>query len=54
MSKSSNQYYSKEEAQQRFEQALRGARIAGHKPMSDVLSKRPKKQRKAKRGTNKS
>ena len=38
--------YSEEEAQRRFEQALRGAKIAGHKPMKDVLRKKPKTQRK--------
>lgn len=41
----SDERYGKKEAQRRFEQALRGARIAGHKPMKDVLRKKPKKQR---------
>ena len=38
--------FSAKEAQQRFEAALRGARITGHKPMSDM--KVGKKQRPAK------
>ena len=28
--------YTKEEAKQRFDAALRGARITGHKPMSEI------------------
>jgi hypothetical protein len=31
--------YSPEEARQRFEAALRGARVAGHKTMKDVAGK---------------
>jgi hypothetical protein len=38
--------YSKEEAQQRFEAALRGARIAGAQHKESVTPKRPKPQRK--------
>jgi hypothetical protein len=34
------------EAQQRFEAALRGARLTDHKPMKSMTPKRPKKQRK--------
>lgn len=37
--------YSKEEAQSRFEQALRGARIAGHKTMKEIVGKKPTAQR---------
>jgi hypothetical protein len=32
--------YSKEETKQRMERALRGARITGHKPMSEIRPKR--------------
>jgi hypothetical protein len=42
----SDDLYPEKEAQQRFEAALRGARIAGHKPMSSIPRKRPKTQRK--------
>jgi DNA adenine methylase len=38
--KRADELYSKDEAQRRFEAALRGARIVGHKPLTDV---RPKK-----------
>ncbi len=34
--------YSDEEAQRRFEAALRGAREVGHEPMKDIPPKRPK------------
>jgi hypothetical protein len=34
--------YSDEEAQRRFEAALRGAREVGHETMKDIPSKRPK------------
>jgi hypothetical protein len=37
--------YTKEEAQQRFDAALRGSRIAGHKPMTSLTPKRLKAQR---------
>jgi hypothetical protein len=33
--------YSQEEAKARFEAALRGARIAGHKPMKPAGKKKP-------------
>jgi hypothetical protein len=39
--------YSDEEAKRRFEQALRGARVAGHKPMKDVAGKKPKRGKKS-------
>jgi hypothetical protein len=35
-----DQAYSPEEAQCRFEAALRGARVAGHKTMEDVQRER--------------
>ena len=37
--------YSEQEAQQRFETALRGARSVGHKQMKDISPKRPKARR---------
>jgi hypothetical protein len=40
--------YTEEEARLRMEAALRGARIAGHKPMESLTLKRPKAQRKEK------
>ena len=39
------QVYSEQEAQQRFEAALRGARIAGHKPKESMTPKYAKAQR---------
>jgi DNA adenine methylase len=48
MTKKTEETYSKEEAQRRFESALRGARIVGHKAMADVSPKKratkPKKK----------
>jgi len=44
-----NDKYSEKESQARFEAALRGARIAGHKPMETLIKKKPK----AKRATKK-
>jgi len=38
--------YSEQEAQRRFEAALRGARLALPQPMKDIPSKRPKVKRK--------
>jgi hypothetical protein len=38
--------YSEEEAQRRLEAALRGARVAGHKPMKNMTPKRASPQRK--------
>jgi hypothetical protein len=38
--------YSQSEAKARFEAALRGARIAGPKPMKDISPKRAKPQHK--------
>jgi hypothetical protein len=39
-----SEFYDKDEAKRRFEAALRGARIAGHKPMADIPKKRRKSQ----------
>jgi len=47
MTKKSDDQYSKKETRLRFEAALRGARIAGHKPMSDVSPKHPAKKKRA-------
>ena len=44
--------YGEQEAQRRFEAALRGARLAGHKPMKSITPKRPKKQRKPRKRPN--
>lgn len=38
--------FSREETQRRFDAALRGAKIVGHKPMKELVAKRPKVQRK--------
>jgi hypothetical protein len=38
--------FSEKETQQRMEAALRGARISGHKPMSEIEPKRTKPSRK--------
>jgi hypothetical protein len=40
MADNSKDQFSKKEAQKRFEAALRGARITGHKEMSDISPKR--------------
>jgi hypothetical protein len=40
MAKKPDDQFTKKEAQQRFEAALRGARVTGHKPKSDVPAKR--------------
>ena len=42
-------HYSDEEAKLRLVAALRGARIAGHKPMDSLTKSRAKKQRKPKK-----
>jgi len=47
MAKKPDDQYSEKEIKQRFEAALRGARIAGHKPMSEVSPKRPAKKKRA-------
>jgi hypothetical protein len=38
-----------EESKRRFEMALRGARLAGHKPMETLTAKKTKKTRKPKK-----
>jgi hypothetical protein len=43
--------YSKEEAQSRFETALRAARVVGHRQMKDIPKKRPAAKRKPSKGT---
>jgi len=42
--KQSEDSFSEQEAARRLEAALRGARIAGHKPMSSMISKRSKRK----------
>ena len=43
------EFFDRDEAERRFEAALRGARITGHKPKTDI----PKKHRKAQAERNK-
>lgn len=43
MSQKSSDSYSPQESKERFEAALRGARLAGHKPMSAVKADNKKK-----------
>jgi hypothetical protein len=47
--KRSDDQYDQQESKQRFEAALRGARIAGHKPMVSLTQGKAKKQRKPKK-----
>jgi hypothetical protein len=42
-------HFSAKEAAKRFEAALRGARVAGHKPMSEIPPKRKRKKTKSKK-----
>jgi hypothetical protein len=42
-----SEFYDQDEARRRFEAALRGARVAGHKPMTDVPKKRKAPQDKS-------
>jgi hypothetical protein len=44
--KQSEESFSEQEAVRRLEAALRGAKIAGHKPMSEVVKKRPAPRKK--------
>lgn len=46
VNKSSDQYSGKE-ARERFEAALRGARLVGHKPMSEISPRAGKRKRQA-------
>jgi hypothetical protein len=51
--KSDDEQYSPEESRKRLGAALRGARIAGHKPMESLIKKKPgakKAKPKKKRG----
>jgi hypothetical protein len=41
MAKKPDDQFTPEESQKRFEAALKGARVAGPKPKSDVPAKRP-------------
>jgi hypothetical protein len=53
-SQKSDDQYSDEEAKERLVAALRGARLAGHKPMESLLKKkRTKKAKKSRKTTNK-
>jgi hypothetical protein len=45
-SQKSDDQYSDEEAERRLVAALRGARIAGHKPMESLIKKKAKKAKK--------
>ena len=45
--------YTEEEAEKRLQAALRGARITGHKPMSDIPKKRVAKKTKSKKRSGK-
>jgi hypothetical protein len=45
---SNDDQFDKKEAKARFEAALRGARITGHKPMTDIPKKRVAKKSKPK------
>jgi hypothetical protein len=42
MARSSDDQYSDEEARERLVAALKGARLAGHKPMESLIKKKPK------------
>jgi hypothetical protein len=46
MSRTKDDEYSDKEVQERFEAALRGARISGHKPMESLTRKKAKGQSK--------
>jgi hypothetical protein len=53
-SKRSDDEFSPEEAKERMKAALLGARLAGHKPMEDLIKKKPKvKKVKPKKKPNK-
>jgi hypothetical protein len=49
--KRSDDQYDQQESKQRFETAIRGARIAGHKPMGSLTQGKAKKQRKPEKKT---
>jgi hypothetical protein len=45
--------YGSEESKRRFEAALKGARIAGHKPMESLIKKKPKAKKAPRKKTRK-
>jgi hypothetical protein len=45
--------FSEEESKKRFEAALKGARIAGHKPMESLTRNKPKAQPKKRKSSKK-
>jgi hypothetical protein len=45
MAKKPDDQFSDEEARERLVAALRGARLAGHKPMETLIKKKPKVKR---------
>jgi hypothetical protein len=45
MAKPDQDQFSQKEAKSRFEAALRGARIVGHKTMDDLKADKPKKSK---------
>jgi hypothetical protein len=45
--------FSDQETKNRFEAALRGARVAGHRPMESLSPNKAKKQQKPKKTTKK-
>jgi hypothetical protein len=49
MTNDSKDKYSKEEAHERMRAALKGARVAGHKQMSEIVPKRSAKSKKKKK-----
>lgn len=53
MSKDTDDKFSPEELQKRFEAALRGARIAGHRSMAEVKAAMPKRRKPIKRKSHK-
>ena len=48
-SQKSDDQYSDEEAKERLVAALKGARLAGHKPMESLIKKKPKAKKAAKK-----
>jgi hypothetical protein len=46
MAKKPDDQYSAEESERRLAAALRGSRITGHKPMTDIPKKKPKPKKK--------
>jgi hypothetical protein len=49
MPKQNDDQYSDEEARDRLIATLRGARIAGHKPMESLIKKKPRAKKAAKK-----